>query len=98
MLCKVEEDWKKRKMELQIGPDLMGPIKHAASCELTKRILTPSKETLEQMMKELVDEASKWDLEPKPTSLRWTGTHADEVLEDIVVETKDRAMYVAVCG
>ena len=38
------------------------------------RILSQSKENLEQMMKELVNEGSKWDMESKPTCL-WVDTN-----------------------
>ena len=32
-------------------------------------IMSPSKENLEQMLRDLLDEASRWDLVPKPVSL-----------------------------
>ena len=50
-------------------------------------ILSHSKTFLEQMMKGLVEEAEKWDLEPKPASLCWTGTHADERMDGIKITT-----------
>ena len=39
-------------------------------------IISHSKKHLEQMLKDLVEEAAKVDLEPKPVSLWWTSTYA----------------------
>ena len=32
-------------------------------------------------------EAERWDLEPRPASLCWTSTHADERMDDIKIRT-----------
>ena len=39
-------------------------------------------------MKDLIEEAERWDLEPKSASLWWTGTYADEKMEDMLIKTK----------
>ena len=38
-------------------------------------------------MKELIEEAEKWDLEPKPVSLWWRSTYIEEEIEDMVIKT-----------
>ena len=55
-----------------------------------RQLLSQSKENLEHMLKELVEEVSKWDLEPKPASLWWTSTCANEEPEDMMIETEAR--------
>ena len=50
-------------------------------------IMSHSKEHLEQMLKDLIEEAVKVDLEPKPASLWWTSTHACEVKENMILGT-----------
>ena len=47
-------------------------------------IMSHSKEHLEQMLRDLVEEANRWDLEPKPASLWWTRTYALEEKSDFV--------------
>ena len=39
------------------------------------------------MLKDLIEEASKLDLEPKPASLWWTSTYASEEKEDMTLDT-----------
>ena len=51
-------------------------------------IMSHSKTHLEQMMKDLIEEAERWDLEPKPASLWWTSTSASEMMEDITIGTR----------
>ena len=48
-------------------------------------IMSHSKEHLEQMLKDLMEEAAKVDLERKPASLWWTSTHASEEKEDMIL-------------
>ena len=58
--------------------------------------MSHSKEHLEHMMKELMEEAEKWDLLPKPASLWSSSTRADEVKEDMTMKTqkkKDRKNF-----
>ena len=39
-------------------------------------------------MKELIEEAERWDFEPAPASLWWTSTYAFEGQENIVINTR----------
>ena len=48
------------------------------------------KNHLGQMMKELIEEATRWDLEPMPASLWWSNTYAEENKEDMMIKTKKR--------
>ena len=50
-------------------------------------IMSHSKEHLEQMVKTLIEEAGKVDLEPKPASLWWTSTYASEEKSDMILGT-----------
>ena len=45
------------------------------------------KKHLEQMLKDLIEEAAEMDLEPEPASLWWTSTYASENKEDIILGT-----------
>ena len=38
-------------------------------------------------MKDLIEEAERWDLEPKPARLWWTRTHADVKMDDMRIRT-----------
>ena len=38
-------------------------------------------------MKDMTKEAERWGLEPKPASLWWTSTYADEIMDDIEIGT-----------
>ena len=48
-------------------------------------IMLHSKENLEQMLRDLIEEASRWDLEPKPASLWWTSTYDSEEESDMIL-------------
>ena len=50
-------------------------------------IISHSKENLEQMLRDLIEEASIWDLEPKPASLWWTSTNDSEEKCDMSLGT-----------
>ena len=50
-------------------------------------IMSHSKKYLEQMLEDLIEEAGKVDLEPKPASLCWTSTYASEEKEDMILGT-----------
>ena len=52
------------------------------------RIMSHSKAHLEQMLKDLIEDAERWDVEPKPASLWWTSTYASEMMEDITIGTR----------
>ena len=49
--------------------------------------MSHSKEHLEQMLRDPFEEASRWDLEPKPASLWWTSTYASEEKIDMILGT-----------
>ena len=38
-------------------------------------------------MKDLVEAAERWDMEPNPASLWWTSMCADEMVDDITIST-----------
>ena len=49
-----------------------------------------SKSHLQHMMRDLILEAEKWDLAPKPGSLWWTSTHEpDEKFDLSIVPSRD---------
>ena len=50
-------------------------------------ILSHSKSNLEQMLRNLMEEAGKWDLVPKPASLWWTSTYEPEERCDLSIDT-----------
>ena len=50
-------------------------------------IMSHSKENMERMLRVLIEEASRWDLEPKPASLWWTSTHDAEEKVDMILGT-----------
>ena len=50
-------------------------------------IMSHSKENLEQMVRDLIEEASRWDLETKPASLWWTSTSDSEEKSDVNLGT-----------
>ena len=52
------------------------------------RVMFHSKAHLEQMIKDLIQEAERWDLEPKPASLWWTSTYDSEEMMDLLIDTK----------
>ena len=51
-------------------------------------ILSHSKTSLEQMMKDLIEEMERWELEQKLTSLWWTSTFTDEKMDDTKIRTR----------
>ena len=36
-------------------------------------------------IEDLIEEAERWDVEPKPASLWWTSPHADKMMDDIQI-------------
>ena len=50
-----------------------------------------------RLMKDLIEEVERWDLERKPASLRWTNTFAHAVMEDVVISTRDSTEYLMNC-
>ena len=50
-------------------------------------IMSHSQENLEEMLRDLIAEASRWDLVPKPASLWWTSTYDSEERNDMILGT-----------
>ena len=50
-------------------------------------IMSHSKENLEQLLRDLIEEASRWDSVPKPASLWWTSTYDSEEEIDMILGT-----------
>ena len=51
-------------------------------------VVSHSKAHLEQMLKDLIQEAAKWDLEPKPASLWCTSTYDGDKKMDLVFDIR----------
>ena len=49
--------------------------------------MSHSKEKMERMLRDLIKEASRWDLVPKPASLWWTSTYDAEEKVDMILGT-----------
>ena len=52
--------------------------------------MSQSQAHLEQKLKDLIEEAERWDLDPKQASLWWTSSHADEKMDDMTTRTRTR--------
>ena len=52
------------------------------------RVLSHFKRNLEQMLRDLMEEAEKWDLLAKSAGLRWTSTYEPEERCDLSIDTK----------
>ena len=80
ILADVEEEWMKKRMGVLLDLEF----------ERTHRIcsfMSRSEENLEQMLRDLIEEANRWDLVPKPTSLWWTSTYHSEEKVDMILGT-----------
>ena len=78
LLASVEGKWKQKKHGLLL--DLQGEKAHQICSFMWADnfwILSRSKRNLENMTRDLIEEAEKWDLAPEPASLWWT---SNEVL------------------
>ena len=47
----------------------------------------PLQEKLEQMLRDLIEEAETWNVAPKPASLWWTSTYEEEERSEVLVAT-----------
>ena len=65
-------------------------IKFAVSCGPTTSGLCP---TPSRRSKDLIEEAAKVDLQPKPASLWWTSTYASEEKEDMILGTSKKNKF-----
>ena len=75
----VEEEWMKKRKGILL--DLEGEEVHQICCFMWADnfwIMSHAKEKLEHMQRDLIEEASRWDVEPKPASLWWTSTYDSE--------------------
>ena len=52
-------------------------------------IMSHSTVHLEQMPREFIEEAERWELEPTLASLWWTSTDADEKDENMMIKTQN---------
>ena len=87
----VEEDWMKKRKRCSLGCREEEGVHQICSFTWADNswIMSHSQEKLEQMLKDLVEEAEKVDLEPKPASLWWTSTYASEEKEDMILGTSE---------
>ena len=65
-------------MEGKWTQENMGPLVGLQRREGVSDMQLASLQNLEQMLRDLIEEAEQWDLAPKPASLRWTGTYEEE--------------------
>ena len=90
ILANVEQGWKKERMGVVL--DLEGKKKSSNLqfhvCRHNCCAVSHSKTHLERMMKDLVQEAGRWDVEPKPASLWWTSTYDSEEKNDLSIDTE----------
>ena len=88
ILANVEEEWMKKRKGILLDKD--GAKVHQI-CSLMWAdnfwIMSHSEENMELVLRDLMQEASRWDLEPKPASLWWTSAYASEEKSDIIVGT-----------
>ena len=50
-------------------------------------IMSYSKRALEQMLRDLIEEAETWNVAPKPASLWWTSSYEEEERSEVLVAT-----------
>ena len=89
ILWNVEKEWEKSQMVTSIDKNQAG--NHQMYSFLWANhywITSHPKRLLEHMMKELIEEAARWDLEPQWASLWWSRTYADDVKEDMMIKTQ----------
>ena len=53
-------------------------------------IMSHTQDNLETNLQDLIEEASRWNLEPKPASLRWTSASESEEKSDIIWDASRR--------
>ena len=92
ILADVEEEWMKRRTGVPMDIGEGGGGEHQICSFMWADnfwIVSQSKNHLEQMLKDLVEETAKVDLEPKLASLWWTITYASEEKKDMVWGTEE---------
>ena len=86
ILANVEEEWMKQRKGVLMDIEEEGGGEHQICSFMWADnfwIISHSEKHLEQMLKDLLEEAVEVDLEPKPASLWWTSTFASEEMEDM---------------
>ena len=84
ILANVGKEWMKTRMGVLL--DIDGARAHQICIIVWAdnfRIMSHIKENMERMLRVLIEEASRWDLVPKPASLWWTSTYDAEEKVDI---------------
>ena len=84
ILANVEEEWMRKRNGILL--DLEGEAAHQMCSFLSAHnlwIVSHSKENLEQMLRDPIEEANRWDLKPKPASLWWTSTYDSDEQSDM---------------
>ena len=85
-LLMLKKEWMRKRSDILL--DFEGERAHQI-CSFTWAdnfwVVSHSTETLEQMSRDLVEEASRWDLVPKATSLWWTSTYDSEEKIDMIL-------------
>ena len=88
ILANVEEEWIKRRNDILMNMEDERAHQICSSMWADNFwILCHSKENLEQMLRDHIEEASRCDLEPKPASLCWISTYASEEKNDMILGT-----------
>ena len=80
ILANVEEEWMEQRKGVLMNIEAEGEVHQIYRFMWADNfwIMSHSNKHLEQMLKDLIEEAAKVDLEPKPASLWWTSTYASE--------------------
>ena len=76
----------------KLGPPVLLPSREGASDmqpHVGRQLLdyVPHQEKLEQMLRDLIEAAEKWDVAPKLASLWWTSTYEEEERSEVPVAT-----------
>ena len=88
LLWNVEKEWKKQQMEIHIDRR-QGRSYQVSSIPWADNhwVMPHSEKHLEQLMKELIEEAKRWNLEPMSASSWWSSTY---VMGQGARDSKDR--------
>ena len=88
LLVSVEGTWRQKNMGLLL--DFKGEEVHQ-KCSFVWAdnfwIMSHSKRNLEQMLRDLIEKAEKWDLAPKTCKSVWTSTHEEEERSEVLIAT-----------
>ena len=85
----VGQEWTRSRMGVHMDMRQGGAIKYAVFCGQTiTGLCRTQKMHSGQMLKELIEEAGRWDPEQKPASLWLSSTCAKQDKEDMMIKTK----------